>query len=33
MRVKKHLSTNIEGFLRNFKRRKMDGLFDDEDGE
>lgn len=32
MRTKRHLSTNIEGVLRNFKRRKMDGLFDDENG-
>ena len=32
MRIKRHLSTNIEGVLRNFKRRKMDGLFDDENG-
>lgn len=32
MRINRHLSTNIEGVLRNFKRRKMDGLFDDENG-
>ena len=27
-----HISTNIEGLLRNFKRKKMTGLFDDENG-
>ena len=32
MRTKRHLSTNIEGVLRNFKGRKMTGLFDDENG-
>lgn len=26
------MSANIEGMLRNYKRRKMDGLLEDENG-
>ena len=33
MKQIKHLSTNIEGLLRNMKGRKMTGLFDDENGD
>jgi hypothetical protein len=33
MKVTKHLCTNIAGFLRNTKGRKIDGLFDDENGQ
>jgi hypothetical protein len=32
MRIKKHMRANIEGMLRNFKRKKMNGLIDDENG-
>ena len=32
MRIRKHLSINIDGCSRNFKGRKMAGLFDDENG-
>lgn len=32
MRTKWHLSTNIEEVLRNYKRRKMTLLLDDENG-
>lgn len=32
MKTRRHLCTNIEGLLRNMKGRKMDGLFDDENG-
>lgn len=33
MKQIRHLSTNIEELLRNFKNRKMTGLFDDENGK
>ncbi len=32
MKQIRHLSTNIEGLLRNFKNKKLTGLFDDENG-
>ncbi len=33
MSMKKfHMATNIEGLLRNFKRRKLTGLLEDENG-
>jgi len=31
--MKFHMSVNIEGMLRNYKRKKMDGLFIDENGK
>ena len=30
--TRRHMSMNLEGCLRNFKRKKMKGLFTDEDG-
>ena len=33
MRTKRHMSVNIEGVLRNYKGKKMDGLFTDENGK
>lgn len=32
MKTRRHMSANIEGMLANFKRKKMDGLFQDESG-
>jgi hypothetical protein len=33
MKVKHHMRANIEGMLRHYKRRKMDGLMNDENGD
>ncbi|HYH14694.1 MAG TPA: hypothetical protein VD794_05730 [Flavisolibacter sp.] len=33
MKLKRHMSANIEGMLRNYKGRKMDGLMNDENGK
>jgi len=32
MRQKRHMSLNIEGFLRHNKRKNLDGFFTDENG-
>lgn len=31
--TRRHMSANIEGMLRNYKGKKMDGLLNDEDGK
>lgn len=31
-RTRRHMSCNIEGLLRNYKKRSMAGLITDEDG-
>lgn len=30
--TRRHMSANIEGMLRNYKGKKMDGLFNDDNG-
>lgn len=33
MNIKRHLSTNIDGLLRNYKGRSIEGLLNDENGK